>query len=117
MPEQDQKSLSFNEIKDAVEQAIVASKESDSKFWGHQMETNKRIEKKLDAHLEEHRKQQEHYMKFYERVEPVLKKYDDFQSTARTLSPISKGLGKGVIFFGSILGAFEVIKIWFKKYF
>lgn len=110
-------SLSIDEIKEAVQQGIVASKQTDSQFWGEQIKTNQRIEKILTEHLEDHKNQQAEYRQFYGRVEPILKKYDDFQSTARTLSPISKGIGKGVIFFGSILGAFEVIKIWFKKYF
>ena len=107
----------INDIIEAVQQGIVASKQSDSNFWGKQMETNARIEKKLDDHLEEHKKQQTDYNEFYRRVEPILKQHEDLQATKRTLLPAGKGIGRGVVFIGSILGAFEIIKIWFKKYF
>lgn len=113
MPEQDQKPFSFEEIKDAVYQGIIASKESDSKFWGEQVETNKRIEKKLDAHLEEHRAQQEHYMKFYERVEPILKQHDDLKATKRTLIP----LGKATVSVAAFIAAWEVVKTFIKQLF
>lgn len=108
------KNITLTEIKNAVEQAIVASKKSDSDFWGEQIETNKRIEKKLDDHLDEHKKQQTEYNDFYKRVEPILKQHEDLQATKRTLTPVAKGF----LWAGSSLGTlgiWELVKVWIKN--
>lgn len=103
----------LKKITDAVHQGIVMGKKSDSEFWGGQIEFNKRIEKKIDDHIDAHAIEAKSQKEFIKNIEPIIQKYNDVEGTKRTLLPV----GKGVVFFGAILGGWEVIKMAIKNLF
>lgn len=100
-------------IKESIQQGVVGASGVSSNFWGvqtsfnkEQKEFNKRIETKLDVHINEHNA-------FYKKIEPIIQNYEDVQSTKRTLQPI----GKNIMFIGGAVVAWQAIVTFFKNFF